>query len=83
MNNALRRQEPLRELERQSESQRMLAPQSEANVCRHKCNLKKSRLLIAQDPNRNSGLGSRTSNAIGDLALFQKACYCRAKLARL
>ena len=27
----------------------MLAPQSEANVCRHKCNLKKSRLLTAQD----------------------------------
>ena len=40
MNNALRRQEPLRELERQSEAQRMLAPQSEANVCRHKCNLR-------------------------------------------
>ena len=30
-----------RELERQSEAQRMLAPQSEANVCRHKCNRKK------------------------------------------
>ena len=38
-----------RELERQSEAQRLLAPQNEANVCRRKCNLKKSRLLIAQD----------------------------------
>ena len=32
MNNALRRQEPPRELERQSQAQRMLAPQSEGNV---------------------------------------------------
>ena len=38
-----------RELERQSETQSMLAPQNEVNVCRHKCNLKKSLLLIAQD----------------------------------
>ena len=38
-----------RELERQIEAQRMVAPKSGANVCRHKCNLKKSRLLIAQD----------------------------------
>ena len=29
-----------RELERQSEAKRKQAPQSEANVCRHKCNLK-------------------------------------------
>ena len=36
-----------RELERQSEAQRMLAPQSEANVYRH--NPKKSRLFTAQD----------------------------------
>ena len=28
---------------------RQKAPQSEANVCRHKCNLQKPRLLIAQD----------------------------------
>ena len=55
MKNALRRQErhdheSPRELERQNEAQRMVVPQSGAkNVCRHKCNLKKSRLLIAQD----------------------------------
>ena len=36
-----------RELERQSEAQRMLAPQSEANVYRH--NPKKSRPFTAQD----------------------------------
>ena len=36
-------------LQRQSEAKCMLALQSEVNVCRHKCNLKKSRLLIAQD----------------------------------
>ena len=41
----------------------MLALQSEANVCRHKCNLKKSRLLIAQDSQQKLGLRSRTSNA--------------------
>ena len=54
MKNALRRQErhdheSPRELERQSEAKRKQAPQSGANVCRHKCKLKKSRLLIAQD----------------------------------
>ena len=38
-----------RELARQSEAKRKQAPQSEANVCRHKCNLKKPRLLIAQE----------------------------------
>ena len=38
-----------RELARQSEAKRKQAPQSEANVCRHKCNPKKPRLLIAQD----------------------------------
>ena len=31
-----------RELESQNEAQRMLAPQSEANVSRHKCNLNKN-----------------------------------------
>ena len=36
-------------LARQSEAKRKQAPQSEANVCRHKCNPKKPRLLIAQD----------------------------------
>ena len=38
-----------RELARQSEAKRKQAPQSEANVCRHKCNLKKTLLLIEQD----------------------------------
>ena len=53
--NALRSQEPPSELELQSEAQRVLAPQSEANVCRHKYNLKKSRLLIAQDTQNKLG----------------------------
>ena len=51
--NALRRQiaaprthELPRELARQSEAKRKQWPQSEANVCRHKCNP----LLIAQEP---------------------------------
>ena len=34
-----------RELVRQSEAKRKQAPQSEANVCRHKCNLKKTSLM--------------------------------------
>ena len=42
------RHESPRELARQSEAKRKQAPQSEANMCRHKCNLKKPRLLIAQ-----------------------------------
>ena len=33
----------------QSKAKRKQAPQSEAKMCRHKCNLKKPRLLIAQD----------------------------------
>ena len=37
------------ELVRQSEAKRKQVPQSEANVCGHKCSLKKPRLLIAQD----------------------------------
>ena len=37
MNNALRRQELPRQLERQSEAQRMLAPQSEANISPINC----------------------------------------------
>ena len=41
--------ESLRELARQSEAKSKQAPQSEENVCRHKCNLKKPRLLIVQD----------------------------------
>ena len=45
----LRTHESPRELARQSEAKRKQAPQSEANVCRHKCNPKKPRLLIAQD----------------------------------
>ena len=46
---ASRTNESPRELARQSEAKRKQAPQSEANVCRHKCNPKKPRLLIAQD----------------------------------
>ena len=38
-----------REFAHQSEAKRKQAPQSEANVCRHKCNLKKPPLFIAQD----------------------------------
>ena len=38
------RLESPRELARQSEAKRKQAPQSEANVFRHKCNLKKPRL---------------------------------------
>ena len=45
----LRTRESPRELARQSESKRKQAPQSEANVCRYKCNLQKPRLLIAHD----------------------------------
>ena len=48
--------ESSRELERQSEAQSMLAPQSEPNVCRHKRNLKKSRLLVAQGTQRKLGV---------------------------
>ena len=33
----------------QSKAKRKQAPQSKAKMCRHKCNLKKPRLLIAQD----------------------------------
>ena len=51
--NALRRQntrpQQTCELVRQSKAKRKQAPQSEANVFRHKCNLKKPLLLIAQD----------------------------------
>ena len=38
-----------RELVRQREAKRKQAHQRVANVCRHKCNLKKPRLLIAQE----------------------------------
>ena len=41
------RHESPRELARQSEAKRKQASQSEVNMCRHKCNLKKPRLLIA------------------------------------
>ena len=34
----------------------MLAPQSEANVCRRKRNFKKSRLLTAQDTKQKLGV---------------------------
>ena len=43
-----RTQESPHELSRQSEAKRKQAPHSEANVCQHKCNLKKLRLLIVQ-----------------------------------
>ena len=56
MENALRRQEAPRELEHKREAKHMLAPQSEANVCQHKCSLKKSRLLIAQDTQQKLGV---------------------------
>ena len=39
-----------RELERLSEAKRKQVPQNEANVCRHKYNLEKPPLLIAQVP---------------------------------
>ena len=49
-----------RGLGRQSEAKRKQAPQSEANVCRHKCNLKKTSLInctrhpiMHRTPNRN------------------------------
>ena len=42
------RHESPRELARQSEAKRKQASQNEANMCRHKCNLEKPRLLIAQ-----------------------------------
>ena len=66
-----RTHESPRELARQSEAKRKQAPQSEANVCRHKCNLKKTSLInctrhpiMHRTPNTNKGLRSRTSNAI-------------------
>ena len=34
-----------RELARQSEAKRKQSPQSEANVCRHKCNLEKTSII--------------------------------------
>ena len=61
----------------------MLAPQSEANVCQHKCNLRNSRLLFAQDTQQKLGVEFSYLERITDLGLFQTSCYCRAKLARL
>ena len=46
---APRTHESLRELARQSEAKRKQVSQNEVNVCRNKCNLKKTRFLIAQD----------------------------------
>ena len=40
-----RTHESPRELECQREEKRKQAPQSEANVCRHKCNLEKTSLI--------------------------------------
>ena len=45
-----------REFERQSEAQHMLESQSKANGCQHKCNLKKSHLLMAQDNHQKLGV---------------------------
>ena len=61
MNNALRRQERTttnHHVSCQSESQCIPAPQGEAKVCWHKCNLKNSRLLIAQNPQQKFGIDS-------------------------
>ena len=44
-----RTHESPRELARQNEAKRKQAPQTEANVCRNKCNLKKRAFLFAQD----------------------------------
>ena len=44
-----RTHESPRELARQSEAKRKQEPQTEANVCRNKCNLKKRAFLFAQD----------------------------------
>ena len=41
---ASRTNESPRELARQGEAKRKQLPQSEANVCRHKCNLEKTSL---------------------------------------
>ena len=48
----------------------MLAPQSEANVCRHKCNLRKSRLLIAQDTQQKLGVAFSYLERITDAAVL-------------
>ena len=72
-----RTHESPRELAHQSEAKRKQAPQSEAKVCRHKCNLKKTSLtnctghpIMHSTPNGNWGLRSRTSNAKTDFQLF-------------
>ena len=44
-----RTHESPRELAHQSEAKRKQAPQTEANVCQNKCNLKKRAFLFAQD----------------------------------
>ena len=61
-----RTQESPHELARQSEAKRKQAPQSEANVCRHKCNLKKPRLLIAQDTHQKLGFAFKYLNKESD-----------------
>ena len=62
-----RTHESPRELARQREAKRKQAPQSEANVCRHKCNLEKAPLSIAQDTQQKLEFRSRTSKAMIEL----------------
>ena len=47
-----RKQESPHELARQSEPKRKQAPQSEVNVCRHKCKLKETYSIICTNPGR-------------------------------
>ena len=51
---------------RQKAAKRKQAPQSEANMCRHKCNLKKPRLLIAQDTQQKVGFAFTYLNEESD-----------------
>ena len=48
----------------------MLALQSEANVCRHKCSLKKSRLLISMMSEVKANFNAGTANVI-NLGMFK------------
>ena len=63
-----------RELALQTDVQRKLGPQSEENVRWHKCNLKKSRLLIAQDTQQKLEVAflRRTQLQLGELINEQK-----------
>ena len=48
----------------------MLDLQSEANVCRHKCSLKKSRLLISMMSEVKANFNAGTANVI-NLGMFK------------